>query len=381
MKKKRIKSGAMICKSNNFIDLPMGMRNTTAKLLGIAISKINPFYKDIDFSKHKVKIKFDEFLKHKNQHLDYAKAIMNKLGSIKITIPYNKTEGETRKYIKETNNLSEDAEGIFMFPIMSQTFIDSKNKEINLHFHRAMKPFLIDLDKYTMYALQSVIKFKGKYTWRFYELCWKNYNRNKNKLYNFEYSPDKIKNLLKLKGEFFDNKGKKVKRNKYKQWGEFEKRVLKPSQEELKEKTDDLYFDYKLERGGKGNAVQKIIFINKSKIEKPFKKSKSKEFIYIQKMLLEYNINHNNKDIKILKRYKKNNIEEALRIIDKYRESINNKMGYLIKLLKVKKERGYFNIQDLVDKKKSEAKEIDKMQKKILKNTDLELKDIFRSID
>src|SRR6056297_1886232 len=286
MKKKRIKSGAMICKSNNFIDLPMGMRNTTAKLLGIAISKINPFYKDIDFSKHKVKIKFDEFLKHKNQHLDYAKAIMNKLGSIKITIPYNKTEGETRKYIKETNNLSEDAEGIFMFPIMSQTFIDSKNKEINLHFHRAMKPFLIDLDKYTMYALQSVIKFKGKYTWRFYELCWKNYNRNKNKLYNFEYSPDKIKNLLKLKGEFFDNKGKKVKRNKYKQWGEFEKRVLKPSQEELKEKTDDLYFDYKLERGGKGNAVQKIIFINKSKIEKPFKKSKSKEFIYIQKMLL-----------------------------------------------------------------------------------------------
>lgn len=109
---------------------------------------------------------------------------------------------------------------------------EDSNCIINIKLSSSLKPFLLELTKnFTQYELINILALRGKYTIRMYEIL---------KSYMFHgiwrVRIDELREIIEC--------------NKYKQFKEFNRNILKPSIKEINEYTD-IEVSYKMIKEGK----------------------------------------------------------------------------------------------------------------------------------
>jgi plasmid replication initiation protein len=99
---------------------------------------------------------------------------------------------------------------------------------VELEFHNALKPYLLQLKKhYTEYQLEHVVNFKNQYTIRIYELLKMEVFRYKSVgKFSKEFKYDDLRVLLAIS------------KKEYLLFGDFKKRIIAPSIDEISTHTD-----------------------------------------------------------------------------------------------------------------------------------------------
>jgi len=121
--------------------------------------------------------------------------------------------------------------------LSSITFHKNSGK-IKLRFDDDLVPYLLQLkEKFTRYQLKNILYLRNKHSIRIYELL-KQYEN----IGNRTFTVDELKKILMLEGQ-------------YKAFTDFDKRVLKPTMEEINDYTD-LKVSY--EKIKKGKAIHSI---------------------------------------------------------------------------------------------------------------------------
>lgn len=120
---------------------------------------------------------------------------------------------------------------------------------VHIRFHEMMAPYLFELkSRYTQYQLEDVLVFKGKYAIRLYEIL-RSYTTQEaieKKIENeVMLSLEELRELLAIDG--------------YKDWRNFERRILKSAVDEINEYSDKIHIDYDTYRTGR--KIDKINFI------------------------------------------------------------------------------------------------------------------------
>lgn len=222
-----VKSNDLITKSRFSLSLQQ------QRIILYMISKINPF--DLDFSELEFDIK------------DFCRAccIDSKNGQYYITLKEHiKNIADKSLWIK----IDDGRETLVRW--IEKPYIDEKNGTIRLRIDRDMKPFLLDLKKnFTEYELIFTLYFNSKYTIRLYEYIkavFGNHNREKAEII---LSIDELKN--------------RIDGNTYKEFRDFNRRVLKPTVKEINEQSD-MILDYELLKNGKKVSAIKFIIGHKS---------------------------------------------------------------------------------------------------------------------
>lgn len=106
---------------------------------------------------------------------------------------------------------------------IEKPYIDENNGTIEIVFDKDMKPYLLQLkERFTQYELCFPLLFKSKYTIRLFELL-ESYHFHKLEQMYIEFSVEELKRLLDCEN--------------YKQFKDFNTRVLKPAVNELNEKS------------------------------------------------------------------------------------------------------------------------------------------------
>lgn len=123
---------------------------------------------------------------------------------------------------------------------------------VHIRFHEKMAPYLFDLkNRYTQYQLEDVLVFKGKYAIRLYEIL-RSYTTEQALEAGIEknvmLSLDELRELLTIDG--------------YKDWRNFEGKLLKPAIKEINECSDKINIAYETYR--EGRKIAKINFIIKT---------------------------------------------------------------------------------------------------------------------
>ena len=252
------------------------------------------------------------------------------------------TTNDFNRQIKETLDslitkliVIKEEDGDLRTSWLSQAKYFDNEGEVALSFAPRLKPHLLQLKSYfTAYELDKVIKFKGVYSIRIYELLVKDYNFYRKEKNVFIYSIADLKEKLGIN------------KDEYSQIVEFKRRVLDSAQKELKEKSD-LFFDYECIKTKR--TITDIKFTIKTKI-----KIVNKEIIDITPSQIEEKIKSDGDEItKKLKSWGTIKIDEIRAkhsdevILDAFKyiefeilkkkkagkESIRNLGAYFIKIL------------------------------------------------
>lgn len=120
---------------------------------------------------------------------------------------------------------------------------------IHIRFHEMMAPYLFELkSKYTQYQLEDALVFKGKYAIRLYEIL-RSYTTEQALKADIEktvmLSLNELRDLLAIDG--------------YKDWRNFERRILKAAVDEINECSDKIHIAYETYRTGR--KIDRINFI------------------------------------------------------------------------------------------------------------------------
>lgn len=125
------------------------------------------------------------------------------------------------------------------------------NSTVYITFNPHMQPYLFDLkEKYTQYKLQNVLVFRGKYSIRLYELL-RSYTTQRNLK---EYREAEITLTVEELRALLDVNG-------YKDWREFNRRVIAPAIEEINIRAEDIHILYYPIRGERSRSTEKINFV------------------------------------------------------------------------------------------------------------------------
>lgn len=225
---------AIVSQANKLIEARYKLNLNEHKIIRYVISKLDSInQKDFTFLEFDLK-EFTELLGTTEKRYDEIRKVVRSL--------------RRRELIINT-----DEKEIIMGWISSIEF-EKKTGKIILRFDDNLKPYLLELSKvYKSYKLKNIINLKNKYAIRVYELL-KQYENMKSKERIM-----KIDELKKMVGC----------EDKYKDFRNFEQKVLKPSRSELL-KHSDLCFEYeKIKDGRKIVAIKFTFEKNHSNIEKP----------------------------------------------------------------------------------------------------------------
>lgn len=130
---------------------------------------------------------------------------------------------------------------------LSKVWCNKGTGKVQVRLDEDMTPYLFDLqEKFISYGLQTVLAMKSQYSIRLYELL-KSYAYHSSKTFEI----DEMKRLLMVE----NNKS-------YKNFFDFNKRVLEPAQKEINEYTD-INISYRPIK--KGNKVARLEFRMKEK--------------------------------------------------------------------------------------------------------------------
>jgi plasmid replication initiation protein len=179
-------------------------------------------------------------------------------------------------------SIQDDNDGMEYVSLISYFKINTKDDTVEYRFDKAMKPFLLQLQKnFTKLSLEKILNFDSSYTIRLYEIIeqkaalLKKYNNKK--LINFEIELDELKEILV--GEYNPKTDKIEIKKSYSFFGSFKQKVLDVAYTELKLK-GDYYFEYKpIKTGRKITSILFTIMTNKEKIKTDFKEKKKKTLL------------------------------------------------------------------------------------------------------
>lgn len=225
---------AIVSQANKLIEARYKLNLNEHKIIRYVISKLDSInQKDFTFLEFDLK-EFTELLGTTEKRYDEIRKVVRSLRRRELII-----------------NTDEDE--IIMGWISSIKF-EKRTGKITLRFDDNLKPYLLELSKvYKSYKLKNIINLKNKYAIRMYELL-KQYENMKSK--------ERIMKLDELKKMMGCE-------DLYKDFRNFEQKVLKPSRSELL-KHSDLCFEYEKIKDGRSIVAIKFTFEkNHSNIEKP----------------------------------------------------------------------------------------------------------------
>lgn len=200
---------------------------------------------------------------------------------------------------------------------------------IEFSFDPKLKGFLLNLKAYTQYRLSNVLALGSSYSIRLYELMkkWENIVR-------IEYPVTQLKEKLGLEG-------------KYKQYGHFKSRVIKPAIKDISDKTD---INVTFKEIKKGKRIEKIEFTIRPKIKQT--KNLKQQSNFDKELFEKLNELSNGYNLSFNAFEKIEQIAKTIYSDDKYikqlerlievtnsrvkQGNINNPVGLLIKIIKDK---------------------------------------------
>lgn len=123
---------------------------------------------------------------------------------------------------------------------------------ITIQLHKKLEPYLLQLRQdFTTYELAYTLRFKSKYSTRFYEFLKSVKYNNLAKTYEYKMTPDQLRDVLGVLHR--DDKGKII-GNDYPRYADFKRRVLLRALSEINTQTD-LHVELDEEIKGKGKRV------------------------------------------------------------------------------------------------------------------------------
>lgn len=294
----QINGSNIVSKSNTLIEANSRLNLVEQKMLLCLASNIEP--SDRDFKTYTFPVK---------QFYD--------LLGLSGTAKYTELSKITKELVSKVIEMR-IGEELIQVSWLSSAIYNRKRGTIDMRFDPVLKPFLLELSsKFTSYKLSNVVKLNSTYAIRIYELL-KQYEDLKERtisMENLRYYLDAL--------------------DIYPNYANFKQRVLKPSQKELKQKTD---ISFEFEEVKQGRKVQKIRFIIRSQ------RKKEAEYIQFEERLDEFQkINTFEQKIKqfearckekvfpnILEKWKEYE-DMVLEIIDdiRFRIDIDNPIGYV----------------------------------------------------
>lgn len=213
----------LVTKSNKLIYGHFDLTLTQQKLIITLSSMVQP--KDMEFKEYTLKIK------------DF----MHLLG-ITDQSKYKEVPKITKDLMKKVLEIQEGND-ILQLSWLASARYKKHEGEVVLKFAPDLKPYLLQIKEfYTSYKLSNILDLKSKYSIRLYEILKSNqYKKQK----FFEISLMELKKMLGADT------------SAYNLYANFKNRILNPSNEELKEKTD-IYFEY--DEIKEGRKVVKLKF-------------------------------------------------------------------------------------------------------------------------
>lgn len=222
----KIKKDKLIVKSNYLVEASYRLTITEQKIMYMIISMINK--NDTDFKDYEFKVN------------DFIKAIGLKGQSayteLKNIIRTLRSRTFTIKYSSESRGKE----------LITGWIVSAEYDDGNLKFNidPKLKPFLLQLQShFTAISLSNLMQLRSSYSTRIYELLkqYKNIGERSFKI-------DDLKRLLAIEDD------------EYKLYAHFKSRVIVPSQQELRDKTD---ISFEFEEIKEGRKVASIKFIIK----------------------------------------------------------------------------------------------------------------------
>lgn len=220
-----LQTNNVVTKSNILIEANYKLTITEQKIILFLVSKIRK--DDDDFKAYTLPIK--EFCR-----------LLGYKGNTKYSEMRKITKGLIGKVleIREEKKLKQ-------MSWLSYVEYNEQDGSVNLSFDPRLKPYLLQLKReFTSYKLKNVMELKSGYSIRLYEIL--------KKWQNIKEVEIPLEELRKMVGAI----------DKYLEYHNFKKRVLKPSHEEIYGKTD-ISFDYQEIK--KGRKVDSIRFMIRSK--------------------------------------------------------------------------------------------------------------------
>lgn len=338
---------AIVTRGNQLIEANYKLTSLEQKLVIAIISTINP--EDNDFKKIKMKIsELAEFLELTRTDKEVALKQATKDLLTRVLV-LNDFEGDKLLQTHWVQSaLYYEGAGYVEFEL-----------DINL------KPYLLKLKQaFTSIRAKNLIKFKGVYSIRIYELCFQYLKIGKR-----EFEIEKLKSILGLE------------KKEYVKLSNFKNRIIEPALKEINLKSPlNIEVDY-LKTGRK---VTGIVFKFKSKNEKNNVEIES-NFSKIEGAETEEKANVNL--INELSLFTKLSYDESKELIKKYGEEYikinleyginnakNNRTSYIIQAIE-NDWANYMGKQSEIEKIKKRNEEIEKQQLKILEQEEQSLFD------
>jgi hypothetical protein len=224
------KDNAIVSQSNKLIEASYKMTLAEKRVICLLVSKIHR--QDEDFKKYKIKIS------------DLAEFV-----GLTGSYIYTQTEQLTKKLISRVLIFQKTPNRKVQVGFLSSAEYWQKQGIVELCFDPEMKPFLLQLKgQFTNYYLKHIARLRSIYSIRIYELL-KSYQRFGRKKFTIEH----LRTIFQIPPD------------QYTQYNYFKRRVILPSQQELRDQTD-IYFEF--EEIKEGRKVTAILFLIHPNINK-----------------------------------------------------------------------------------------------------------------
>lgn len=243
----------------------------------------------------------------KNPKEKYVLSVSDLQNATGVKTDYSNYTEATKGIMKSIYEIEELNGNLLQVAMFSSCKYIKGQGLVEIKISDELHPYLVDLkNNFTLFQLDVALGLSSKFSKRMYEILsqWKSFNGGV-----------KTFDLLELK-TMLNLYNPKTKQETYKNWTDFEKRVLKVAQKDFKssEVNTDITFSYKPEK--KGRKFHSITFKIKSKEYQKmidFKEEKSKQWGVL---VNEFQLNKT----------------QAEAILEQYKEPELNKIIYEIRL-------------------------------------------------
>ena len=311
--KKKEESSDLVVQHNNLIG---AKRNLTLQEYRVILWLIS-----------KVRVDDEDFKEHELNVVEFCNII-----GIRYDCMYQRLAKITKSLMEkviEIKTVNGSKEILEQVGILSYARYESGQGKVVLSFHPRMGRFLLDLqNNFTKTSLSISLKFSSLYSLRFYELMRQNI-----------FSRVSFLTISELR-TFFG-----VRNEQYSNYKDFKKYVIKPSINEVNEKSD---LDIEWSEIKKGRKVELIRFLIKEAKDVDQKKlSYTDEFLEKEYSISQYSLD------KLRKEFSEKAIQQGLDVLIKHKGKLRNPLLFLRSAI----QEGW---QPFVEEKKKEISENEK---------------------
>ncbi len=239
-------------KANSLMEAKFSFNLWQLRIFDVMASMVNKNEGDFRLCRIYLRHLLKFFNSNDSNDFDAVRRAVVGLANKKIVLPYNDPDsGEKRWKL------------LSVFPtatIPDSTERDQRNNYVELQFHPDVKPYLLELrERFKMYDIRNLCNIRSTYSIKMFWLL-KEYEN----LGRREIALDDLRELLSVEDDSAPQVtagGRRVKaaakKKTYKLYGDFKKRVLLKSQEDLARHCD---ISFTFEEKKLGNRVQSVVF-------------------------------------------------------------------------------------------------------------------------